>query len=184
MSTISVGYGSATFEFKSKYPGLHMPPYPVSSSTLVAPGDNDQLLDGEFVLINSDGKVERGVPSGADDITQFSLHIFHGNPGRSDLQVGEQVPVVLDEAFEFASRLHTGNVDGGTAPVVGDMCYITADDYVDPVSGDAAGGKTLLTPVDQATPGTYCCVARCTRAADAEGWARFFAIKTTVTIPA
>lgn len=167
--TISVGYGSSTFEFKSKYPNLHMPSMPVSSSTLVEPGNAAQLLDGEFVVINGDGEIAR--PAGtANNIEQLGCYASHGNPGRSDLQVGEHVPVAMDEAYEFVTRLHTGN-SGGASPVAGALCYVDIANVT--IDGVTYNNRSVLTT--SATGEYY--VARCIEAADASGWARFITVK-------
>lgn len=167
--TISVGYGSSTFEFKSKYPNLHMPAMPASATALVTPGSATQLLDGEFVVIDANGEIAR--PAGtANDIEQLGCYASHGNPGRSDLQVGEHVPVVMDEAYEFVTRLHTGN-SGGSSPTAGQMCYVALANVV--IDGVTYNGRSVLTV--SATGEYY--VARCIEAADANGWARFITVK-------
>ena len=173
--TISVGYGSSTFEFKSKYPNLHMPSMPVSATALVTPGSATQLLDGEFVSINGGQVTRPSVAKTSSD--QLNFYASHGNPGRSDLQVGEHVPVVMDEAYEFVTRLHDGNRTGGggTAPTAGALCYV-ANASVD-IDGVTYAGRSVLTPT--AASNDYF-VARCIEAPDASGWARFIAIKGNI----
>lgn len=174
--TISVGYGSSTFEFKSKYPNLHMPALPVSDTALVTPGSATQLLDGEFVVIDVNGEITRPTVA-ANSPGQLSFYASHGNPGRSDLQVGEHVPVVMDEAYEFVTRLHDGERTGGggTAPTAGALCYV-ANASVD-IDGVTYAGRSVLTPATN--PGEYF-VARCVAAPDSDGWARFITVKGNI----
>jgi hypothetical protein len=170
--TISVGYGSSTFEFKSKYPNLHMPALPVSDENLVKPGSATQLLDGEFVFINTAGDIERPT-KGPTDIEQLGCYASHGNPGRSDLQVGEHVPVVMDEAYEFVTRLHSGSYKGGPAAVeVGKLYHVAAGDVE--IDGVTYANRSYLS---KSNAGEYY-VARCIEApATQNGWARFITIK-------
>ena len=168
--TISVGYGSSTFEFKSKYPNLPMPAMPVSAAALVTPGSATQLLDGEFVIIDANGEIARPSAAGAATIEQLGCYASHGNPGRSDLQVGEHVPVVMDEAYEFVTRLHTGNT-GGSSPTAGQLCYVDIANVT--IDGVTYNNRSVLTVSGS---GEYY-VARCIEAADASGWARFITVK-------
>ena len=172
--TISVGYGSSTFEFKSKYPNLHMPSMPVSDEALVTPGDSDQLLDGEFVIIDGNGEIAR--PSGTPtDIEQLGCYASHGNPGRSDLQVGEHVPVVMDEAYEFVTRLHSGSLNAGAAAVeVGKLYYVANGDVK--IDGVVYAGRSYLSKSATGSSNYY--VARCIEAPSTQnGWARFITVK-------
>ena len=177
--TISVGYGSSTFEFKSKYPNLHMPAMPVSAAALVEPGNAAQLLDGEFVIIDANGEIARPSAAGAATIEQLGCYASHGNPGRSDLQVGQHVPVVMDEAYEFVTRLHDGNRagGGGTAPdtTTNALCYVEIASVE--IDGTTYAGRSVLTPTTNADD--YF-VARCISAPDTNGWARFIAIKGSI----
>lgn len=179
--TISVGYGSSTFEFKSKYPNLHMPSMPVSDEALVTPGDSDQLLDGEFVIIDTAGEIAR--PAGTStDIEQLGCYVSHGNPGRSDLQVGQHVPVVMDEAYEFVTRLHSGSLDPDTetpAAVTANKLYHVANGNVK-IDGVVYAGRSYLKESSAGAAdaeGDYY-VARCIEAPSTQnGWARFITIK-------
>ncbi|MHC4393782.1 MAG: hypothetical protein ACYS22_20995 [Planctomycetota bacterium] len=180
--TISVGYGSSTFEFKSKYPNLHMPSMPVSDAALVTPGNAAQLLDGEFVVIDTAGEIAR--PAGTSTSTeQLGCYVSHGNPGRSDLQVGQHVPVVMDEAYEFVTRLHSGSEDVLVpTPVVANKLYHVAIGDVK-IDGVVYTNRSYLKEsVERTAPsadadGDYY-VARCIEApSTVNGWARFITIK-------
>lgn len=176
--TISVGYGSSTFEFKSKYPNLHMPAMPVSATALVTPGSATQLLDGEFVVIDSSGEIAR--PTGTStDIEQLGCYVSHGNPGRSDLQVGEHVPVVMDEAYEFVTRLHSGSLAAAPVSVQANQLYHVAIGNVT-IDGVTYNGRSYLSvsaPGAGSAEGDYY-VARCIEAPSTQnGWARFITIK-------
>lgn len=184
MSKIPVGFGSATGEFKSKYPSLHMPARRVADSDLVNPGSTTKFLDFEWGIEDATTrKISRplGNTTGLDDnqtapvtgvagsIANLRCRLVHGNPGRSDRQYGI-TPFIDDEGFEILSKLHDGNRTGGagTAPAVGDVCHLIIADVT--VNGLAYTGRTLLAPLSGA--GHY--VARCVSAPDADGWARFF----------
>lgn len=176
--TISVGYGSSTFEFKSKYPNLHMPAMPVSDTALVTPGSATQLLDGEFVVIDGNGEITRPTVA-ANDAGQLSFYASHGNPGRSDLQVGEHVPVVMDEAYEFVTRLHSGSLAVGPVPVQAGQLYHVANGNVQ-IDGVTYNSRSYLNesgPGAADAEGDYY-VARCVQApSTTNGWARFITIK-------
>lgn len=118
----AVGFSSETFEFRSKFPELHMPAYPVDDPALVDPTDPSHLVDGEFVTLTSDRKVRKLVaadlPGGGSPINQGQIWQVHGRPGRTDLQFG-QYPVVMDLNYEFSyacldsTALGAGDYDDG-----------------------------------------------------------------------
>ena len=182
MSTIAVGFGSATTEFKSRYPNLHMPAYPVSNTDLVTPGHADALLDGEFLLRDSNGELARPAGNAAGLTTpgeNFACSMSHGNPGRSDHQVGEHIPWVLDDDFEIVTRLHSGNRTAGAVPPVVNSLYQLAIHSISlPYPGAANAvahvGKVCLEVAGAGTP----FVARCLEVGD-NGWSRFFIAKGT-----
>jgi len=186
MSTIAVGYGSASTEFKSKFPNLHMPSYPVSSVDMITPGHADALLDGEFLMRDVDGDLARPPAAAApgpalDHINDnFACNMSHGNPGRSDHQVGEHIPWVMDDDYEIVTRLHTGNRTAGAVATVAGVFYgLNINDITLPINGGTAFvGKVILAAAAAGEP----FVARCTEAEDTHGWARFYISKGSLPV--
>lgn len=104
MTQPAIGYSSETFEFRSKFPDLHMPSFPVDDPAIVDPTDSSHIVDGEFVTLTDERKVRKLVAAdivgGGAPISQAAMWQIHGRPGRTDLQFG-QVPVVMDLNYEF-----------------------------------------------------------------------------------
>lgn len=114
MSSVSqVDYprSSATFEFTSHFPNLHMPARGVADPAMVDPRKDACLFDGEIVQLTAEGKVETLVEAGT--IKPGICYLTHGKPGRSDLQVAQAIPTVEDEDFHFRTKL----VEIGSATV-------------------------------------------------------------------
>ena len=99
---------SATFEFVSKFPKLHMPSYKVASQDLVNPKKADCLQDGELVQVTGNSIINKIADPGT--LANFqNVYISHGKIGRTDLQATGARPVIKETDFEFRTRL----VDAG-----------------------------------------------------------------------
>lgn len=104
MPRIDIQYSSHTFEFRSKFPKLHMPPYPVASPDIVNFEHASHLVDGEHVAL-VDGKITKITAGNLAGLTAGRIFVFHGQPGRSDLAVAQAGPIVMDDDFEADTRL-------------------------------------------------------------------------------
>lgn len=114
---------SATFEFTSHYPVLHMPHYRFENPDCVNPKSPLCVTDGELVYRNQKGLIERLTAATiAAALTRSSqILIFHGKTGRSDLQASGGGPVADDSGFNFRTKLvdPTATVQHGTRMTAG-----------------------------------------------------------------
>jgi len=113
----------------------------------------------------------------ADVRTEYVPH--HGRPGRSDLQFSGSIPCVLDEDYEFNTRL----VDTGESYVVGTKVFawvIQNADLPAQVRAETSRDVVGLVPdtyiaslADEGINGTKLpYVGVCTSSKDANGWIR------------
>jgi len=175
----AVGRSSQTFEWSAGFPFAHMPSFRLADSNLTVPGHASELLDGEWLLFNSDKRLVR--PAGNDEglttnADPARLGISAGAlPGSSYRQASRMVPYITDVNAEFRTRLITSGI------VAGSLCEIVIDDVE--LDGHTYTDKTLLSPVTAATHDGYV-LAICTVAPDTAGWATFRRVFERLTAPA
>jgi len=176
--TINIGFASDSFEFKSKYPNLHLPAYRASDTNLVDPSDlTNRFLDGEWALLDGVTRQLRRPTAGdlATPSVQMRLGPVLGNRGRSDLQASNMIPQVVDDGYEFVTRLHSANQPVPVAIVAGDRMEVVLSDVnmvIDGVVPTTFPARAILRPTT--TDNDYF-VAVCEVPPDARGWARFIA---------
>lgn len=132
LTQATVLHSSNTFEFMSKHPRLHEPPHAVASADYTDPNSADLLVDGEWIWLDSNGKVNKitaaDLPGGGAAKPMTFFKQVHGQPGRTDLQYGV-IPVVDDENYIMRTRLvDTGGAwSPGVKAKVGLIAFPKAD---------------------------------------------------------
>lgn len=110
MTQATVLHSSNTNEFRSDFPDLHMPPHMVVSSDLTDPSHADHLVDGEWIWLDVNGKINKttaaDLPGGGSAKPGTWFRQVHGQPGRTDVQMAGVLPVVADETYQIATRLY------------------------------------------------------------------------------
>jgi len=100
---------SNTFEFRSEFPDLHLPAHPVASPNLLNPNHADALVDGEWVWLDAQGRINKittdDLPGGAQAKDGTYFRLVRGAPGRTDNQMAQSMPVCKSNDFEFITRL-------------------------------------------------------------------------------
>lgn len=104
---IDVGFSSETLEFRSRFPELHMPAYPVGNPAFLQNPNGNALaiLDGEPVFLDNDGKIQKITAGIIASNSQRRFYLSHGQSGRADTQMAQSLPIVMDDNFEIATRL-------------------------------------------------------------------------------
>lgn len=104
------GHSSLTFELLSKFADrFDSPARTVSDMSLVAVGGPNQFVDGEYLHVTGNRRVEKVDATELANATTGAAYAracfqAHGNPNRSDLQFG-QIPVIYEKGYRFKACL-------------------------------------------------------------------------------
>lgn len=107
---IQVGYSSQTFEFRSKYPLLHMPAR--KAGDLVQLTNADHVVDGEHVAVRN-REIVKITAVNLASIRVGETFVVCGHPGRADTATTGHVPVVEDDDYQADTKLvNQGDLSG------------------------------------------------------------------------
>lgn len=128
---------SATFEFVSEFPKLHMPSLKVANADFTNPKKATCMQDGELVQVTANKTITK-ITTAAPPASFQQVYITHGKIGRSDIQAAGARPVIQSADFMFRTTLVEGVLAEGdfVAPTV-----LTTGDYAGTCGLGAATGE-------------------------------------------